>query len=190
MRSFHPTAIARKKLSMPMRTLIEKGIIDRDDYILDYGTGRGDCIKHLRRQLKYHASYGYDPNMPTPDTFFLLNNRDQITKEINFKTVTLIYVLNVIENIEERKKVLSDAFHLATNYLAIAVRTEKIPGTTKGDGVITKRKTFQRRYNTKELIAFITSTLGEAFKPTMLRVIKPGLVVITKGQSHVETTYR
>lgn len=37
MQSYHPTAIARNRLSMPMRTLIEKNIINKDSSILDYG---------------------------------------------------------------------------------------------------------------------------------------------------------
>jgi len=189
MRSFHPTAIARSKPSMPMRTLIEKGIVNKDTYVMDWGCGRGEDLRYLRRELGSWNAYGYDPYIDCPDNMYTVTTKDQLPR-FPIDVVTLIYVINVIENIEERRKVLSDAFHLATKYLAIAVRTEKIPGTPKGDGVITKRKTFQRRYNIKELIAFITSALGGAFKPTMLQILKPGLVVITKGQSHVETTYR
>jgi DNA phosphorothioation-associated putative methyltransferase len=188
MRSFHPTAIARKKLSMPMRTLIEKGIINKDSWILDYGSGKGNDVNNLRN-LRCGNTYGYEPNTGNTNNLYVIT-REELLPMFVSEVVTLFYVLNVIENIEERRKVLRDAFHLATKYLPIAVRTEKIPGTPKGDGVITKRKTFQRRYNIKELIAFIISALGGAFKPTMLQILKPGLVVITKGQSHVETTDR
>ena len=46
---------------------------------------------------------------------------------------------------------------------------------------MTKRKTFQKRYNTKELLELIQEALGDLCKHKVIqKVIKPGLVLITK----------
>ena len=181
MRSFHPTAIARKKLSMPMRTVVEKNIINKDDWILDYGCGRGDDVKHLREQ-GYDCTRGYEPNMPDPD--FIIDKEEEYLPKFKFNMVTLIYVLNAIEGIEKRKEILRRAFYLSDKHILIAVRTEKINGVPYKDGVRTKRKTFQKRYTTEELLVFIQSALGDLARHKVIqKVIKPGMVLLTKEQT-------
>jgi DNA phosphorothioation-associated putative methyltransferase len=163
-----------------MRTLIEKGIINKDSWILDYGCGRGDDVNHLREQ-GYGLSRGYEPNMPCPDIF--IDKEEEYLPKFKFNIVTLIYVLNVVEGIEKRKEILRRAFYLSDKHILIAVRTEKINGMTYKDGVMTKRKTFQKRYTTEELLAFIQSALGDLAKHKLIqKVIKPGMVLLTKEQ--------
>lgn len=178
MNSYHPTAISRNKLSMPMRTLVEKNIIEKDSCLLDFGAGKGDDIKHLR-ELGYYCVRGYEPNTPNPDMF--IDKEEEYIPKYKFDVVTLIYVVNVIEGIEKRKEIIRRAFYLSKKHFLIAVRTEPIKGVPYKDGVLTKRKTFQKRYNTKELLELIQSALGDLCKHKVIqKVIKPGLVLITK----------
>ena len=180
MNSYHPTAIARNKLSMPMRELVERDIIGKYSVVLDYGCGRGGDVKHLRRQLNFFNVYGYDPNMDISDTFYIVKEEEQIPT-FKFDIVTLIYVVNVIEGIEKRKEVIRRAFYLSKKHILIAVRTERIKGVPFKDGVLTKRKTFQKRYNTEELLELIQSALGDLCKHKVIqKVIKPGMILITK----------
>jgi DNA phosphorothioation-associated putative methyltransferase len=164
---------------MPMRTLIEKNIIEKDSWLLDYGAGRGDDIRHLR-DLGYWCARGYEPNTSCPD-FFIDKEEEMFTPFFKYDIVTLIYVVNVIEGMEKRKEVIRRAFYLSNKHILIAVRTEAIKGVPFKDGVLTKRKTFQKRYNTKELLELIQSALGDLCKHKVIqKVIKPGLVLITK----------
>ena len=83
----HNTAITRKNYSVPMRWLIEKGLVAKGMKGLDYGCGKGYDADHL--------SYdGWDPPY-RPETTRLAMHYDVITS---------IYVLNVIEDAEEREE--------------------------------------------------------------------------------------
>jgi len=179
MRAFHPTAIARSKLSMPMREFLKMKVINKDNFILDYGFGRGQCLKHLRQELQYTGAYGYDPYTACLNNHYTFTKVKEIPK-VSFNAVTLIYVLNVIEDIKERRRVLQNAFNYTANYLLIAVRTEPIKGEVKGDGVVTKRKTFQKRYTQEELIQFVHKTLDSS--KYEMYVYQPGLILLKRKE--------
>ena len=164
---FHPTAIARKKLSMPMRLFMKKRFLDKDKPLLDFGCGRGGDVRYLRNNFGYDA-WGYDPyNTSRSDKYFIMGQEVEMAfrgevENGKWEPVTCIYVLNVIMDIEKRKEVVKRVWDLADKVMMFAVRTEKIKGEPCLDGVITKRRTFQRRFSTQDIKAFLLNTLVAA----------------------------
>lgn len=142
------TAIRRKYCSRPtMLALTDKVLVPGMSFF-DYGCGHGQDIEFVAN-LGIDAS-GYDPY------FF----PDEPKKSAD--VVVLGYVINVIENPSERIAVLKEAFTLATSCLVIATRLSntKIAGASAfGDGIITRRKTFQKYYRSKELKNFLIEAL-------------------------------
>jgi DNA phosphorothioation-associated putative methyltransferase len=180
MSNYHPTAINRKELSMPMRTIIKNKIIKKGDLILDFGCGRSDDVKFLQRQLK-HRAYGYDPNLPDDLTHFLVNDISKLPYR-SFDIVTCIYVLNVVENEEERKEIVKQLLSLSKNKIIIAIRADKnIKGRPHKDGVITRRNTFQMNYSPQNIQSFLISVLSEAgYSDFSIGFIKKSIIQITK----------
>jgi len=147
----HKTAIDRNKLSSPMQTLARHGYFDGNHSVLDYGCGKGDDV----RELEAHGVdvLGWDPvhkpdNAPT--------KRD---------IVNLGFVINVIEDINERKETLKKAFSYAKRVLiaSVMVAGESVirQFTPYKDGVITSRNTFQRYYTQSEFKEYLEDSLGE-----------------------------
>lgn len=106
------TAIKRKGLSAPMRHLHEEGFLAGS--ILDYGCGRGGDANLINAER-------YDPywfTAPLVDTY---------------DTITCIYVVNVIRDLDERRDVIHKIQRLLNpNGVAyIAVRRDRfMEGTT------------------------------------------------------------
>jgi DNA phosphorothioation-associated putative methyltransferase len=148
----HKTAIERNQLSAPMQILAKHGYLDGDYSILDYGCGKGDDIT----ELEAHGidCVGWDP-IHRPDS-------DLIISDI----VNLGFVLNVIEDREERDKTLKKAWELADRLLIISVMVagESVirQFTPYRDGVITSIKTFQKYYAQSEIRSYIETTLNES----------------------------
>jgi DNA phosphorothioation-associated putative methyltransferase len=168
---FHSTAIARKKMSKPMRTILKElpEIMCPDNSILDYGCGRGDDVRFLR-ELGFNAT-GFDVQP------FCIYKEKPVPADV----VTSIYVLNVISDIEERRNLLTTMWNLAKKCLVVAVRTDKITGVTTPhkDGVLTSRS-FQKQYLCNELAVFVAMTLGEKIPVTTL---KSGVVYVERRDS-------
>ncbi len=101
----HKTAIARKKLSGPMKWLIAKGYIKKGDSGLDYGCGKGFDADHL-------GFAGFDPH-----------HRPEMP-EGQFDFVTCNYVLNVIEDPQERVNVENILIERSTKMTFVAVRND------------------------------------------------------------------
>lgn len=140
----HITAISRNRLSMPVSLAISKNIINKNTTIFDMGCGRGDDLRRLS-ELGFTVS-GYDP-------YYFPQNKKQ-----SVDIVILNYVVNVIEDIEERTNVILEAISLCKIATIISVRLkQKIPKTFKpfNDGYITSKNTFQKFYSHKELVAYI-----------------------------------
>lgn len=79
----HKTAIARSGPSSPLK-LIEP-MLSKNSIILDYGCGRGDDVKHLRKEG--YSIDGYDPHWKDVD----------LSSKNNFYDIVLCtYVLNVL----------------------------------------------------------------------------------------------
>ncbi|MCP5079399.1 MAG: DNA phosphorothioation-associated putative methyltransferase, partial [Psychromonas sp.] len=132
----HKTAIVRHELSAPMKTLAKRGFLEGDYTIFDYGCGRGDDL----RELEAHGldAIGWDPNFQ-PDN-------DKVTSDI----VNIGFVLNVIEDQDERLEALLGAWELTEQFLVVSVmlanETYIRQFTPYKDGVITSRNTFQKYF--------------------------------------------
>lgn len=147
----HKTAIDRNKLSSPMQTLARHGYLDGNWTVLDYGCGKGDDV----RELEAHGVdvTGWDP-VHRPEG-----------KVVKRDIVNLGFVLNVIEDRDERRETLKKAFLYAKRFLIASVMVAGEATirqfTPHKDGVITARNTFQRYYTQSEFKEYLEETLGE-----------------------------
>jgi DNA phosphorothioation-associated putative methyltransferase len=118
--------------------------------VLDYGCGRGGDVRALQ-QLDCQA-VGWDP-------FYQADTRLEPAD-----VVLLTYVLNVIEDLEERRKTLKEAWDLAGTVLIASARLtwekSKVRGETFGDGLLTSRRTFQHLFGASELRAYVEEVTG------------------------------
>lgn len=147
----HRAALIRKTLSRPVRLALETGLFVPDvTTFFDYGCGYGGDIERIAQQ-GYDTS-GWDPYYRPESP---LNMAD---------IVNLGYVINVIENIEERKEALVKAWELTRQVLIVAAQVlidDRDRGLVAyGDGVITNRNTFQKYYEQEELKVYIDQVLG------------------------------
>lgn len=146
----HRTAMARTMLSRPMAIAYEDGVISAGESVFDYGCGRGGDIRQLC-QLGIMAA-GWDPN----------HQPDAPVRSADI--VNLGFVINVIEDMRERRDALRRAWSLTEHALVVAARPvwegRDVRGRPHADGVLTATDTFQKFYEQDELRAFIESTLG------------------------------
>ena len=156
----HRTAQRRTSLSSPMRHLMELGFLEGPHTIFDYGCGRGDDLR-LLAELKVTAG-GWDP-------VFHPAGRCRPADIVN-----LGFVLNVIEDVEERRETLRSAFGLAKKVLVVSVMlgyaAHRSQFATHSDGVRTRRNTFQKYFSQEEFRAYVEQTLGVNAVP-----IAPGI---------------
>jgi DNA phosphorothioation-associated putative methyltransferase len=164
----HKTALSRDKLSLPLFLMAQRGYLDGKYSFLDYGCGRGDDL----RELEEHniECVGWDP-VHRPDT-------DIEVADI----VNLGYVINVIEDKEERSETLRRAYEYAEKILVVSAMlgNESIFERFKPykDGVITNRNTFQKYYMQGELRQYLDSTLNET-----AIALAPGIFAVFKNKS-------
>ena len=146
----HRTAIKRYDLSRPVKQLLQRELLRRNDTFFDYGCGHGMDIEALQN-LGYKAT-GWDPAF-----------RPQAPKT-SATIVNLGYVLNVIESPVERLKVLREAYELAGRMLIVStmVRGQETEAHSRpyGDGFLTKANTFQKFYEPGELETLIEEALN------------------------------
>ena len=163
----HLTAVDRDKLSTPMQSLGRHGYLDGDYSILDYGCGKG----HDVLELEAHGLdvIGWDPAY-RPDS-------SKRPSDI----VNLGFVINVIEDRNERAQALRNAYSLAKQFLVVSVMlggeatTQKF--TPYKDGVVTSRGTFQKYFTQSELRDFIETSLT-----TKAVAVGPGLFYVFKNE--------
>ncbi|SMY34058.1 hypothetical protein PMAL9190_01475 [Photobacterium malacitanum] len=175
----HKTAIVRHDLSAPMKTLVKNGYLNGEYSIFDYGCGRGDDL----RELEAHGldAIGWDPNFQ-PDN-------DKTPSDI----VNLGFVLNVIEDQDERLEALLGAWDLATGLLVVSVMlaNDSYIAQFKSykDGVITSRNTFQKYYAQSEIKAYLERNLQEE-----AIAVAPGIFYLFKDklaeQSYLQQKYK
>ncbi|MFI1502083.1 DNA phosphorothioation-associated putative methyltransferase [Streptomyces platensis] len=144
------TAISRASLSVPARQAVVDKQVLPGLTVLDYGCGRGGDV-HALQQLDCQA-VGWDP-------FYQADTRLEPAD-----VVLLTYVLNVIEDPQERRKTLKEAWALAGTVLIASARLtwekSKVRGETFGDGLLTSRQTFQHLFGASELRAYVEEVTG------------------------------
>ncbi|GGK44981.1 hypothetical protein Ppa06_00660 [Planomonospora parontospora subsp. parontospora] len=144
------TAIGRTALSVPARQAVIDQQITPEHSVLDYGCGRGDDVRALQG-MDIRAT-GWDPHFHPGGC---IGPAD---------VVLLTYVLNVIEDPEERRRTLIDAWRLASETLVVSTRLTwekaKVKGESFGDGVITSRRTFQHLFSASELRSYVEAAAG------------------------------
>lgn len=145
----HRTAIKRYDLSKPVKQLLERGLLKKNDTFFDYGCGHGMDVEALQH-LGYQAS-GWDPAF-----------RPNAAKT-PAAVVNLGYVLNVIEEPAERIATLREAYSLAERALLVStmVSGQETDAHSRPyrDGFVTKTNTFQKFYAPGELENLIEQTL-------------------------------
>jgi DNA phosphorothioation-associated putative methyltransferase len=145
----HLTAITRYELSTPFKCLAKHGYLDGDHTIFDYGCGKGDDL----RELEAHglSAMGWDPNF-RPDS-------DIVEADL----VNIGFVINVIEDIDERIEALQKAHALAKSLLVVSAMVAGEATISRftpyKDGILTSKNTFQKYYSQSELQGFIERTL-------------------------------
>jgi DNA phosphorothioation-associated putative methyltransferase len=147
----HRTAIRRNDLSKPIRTAIEDQLINEHTTVLDYGCGHGDDVRNL--SALGVRCIGWDPEF----------QRDSLISPSD--VVNLGYVVNVIENPDERAEVLKSAWNYARKTLVVSARVDGDPesGGQKRfrDGCLTRLRTFQKFFEQDELRGWIEAHLGQ-----------------------------
>jgi DNA phosphorothioation-associated putative methyltransferase len=142
-------ALRRRTLSRPLQLALADGLVTPETSVFDYGCGHGDDVRALQGQGVQAA--GWDPALAPNEP------------KRSARVVNLGYVLNVIEDVEERSGTLRRAWELAEDLLLISVRTvqEKraVVGERLGDGVLTRRSTFQKFFDPMEALTLVESTL-------------------------------
>jgi len=148
----HLTAIDRNKLSQPMQLLARHSYLDGDHSILDYGCGKGDDVRELE-------AHGID--VTAWDPIYRPEGEKRKTDIVN-----LGYVINVIEDRQERTQTLQSAYKHAKKVLAVSamVAGESLISQFRPykDGILTSRKTFQKYYTQSELRNYVESSLVES----------------------------
>lgn len=145
----HLTAINRDKLSAPFQKLAHHHLLDGEHSIFDYGCGKGDDAKELEAHgLNINS---WDP-VHKPDA--------EIVKS---DIVNLGFVLNVIEDLDERTETLKKAWQTSNKLLVVSVMlagsAKQEQFTRYKDGVITKWNTFQKYYSQAEIRSYLDQSL-------------------------------
>jgi len=167
----HRAAITRVELSRPVRLAIESGIMTIDTTIFDYGCGIGGDVKRLKSAG--YTCEGWDPYY-FPD---VARQRADI--------VNLSYIINVIEDTEERDRALIQAWELTGQVLIVAAQilVNDLRGVLAyGDGILTKRNTFQKYYQQVELKEYIDRVLTVDAIPISL-----GIFLVFRDESQAES---
>ena len=156
----HKTAMTRYDLSKPVKTLLEYGMLKAGATFFDYGCGQGSDVRGL--QALGHAAEGWDPV-----------HRPEVPRR-EADIVNLGYVLNVIEDPAERLEALVDAYlHTRRLLVVSALINETVAierATQYGDGIVTRRNTFQKFFEQSELQQYLEDALDTTAVPVALGV--------------------
>jgi DNA phosphorothioation-associated putative methyltransferase len=146
----HKTAIGGAALSNPFRAALESQLIDTKTTVFDYGCGRGDDLRNLAGAG--FQAVGWDP-VHQPEA-----------PHIAADVVNLGYVVNVIEDPEERAGVVRKAWDLTKRSLIISARLQyeaKERFESYADGCLTGWGTFQKFYAQVELRDWLEQVLAQ-----------------------------
>jgi DNA phosphorothioation-associated putative methyltransferase len=164
----HLTALSRSNLSAPVQALWRHELIGAGRSFFDYGCGKGDDVRALLDNGIEAA--GWDPHFH-PDA------ARQVAD-----TVNLGFVINVIEDLNERMEALRGAYALTRGVLAVAamLASQQPPdGRIHLDGYLTSRNTFQKYFSQVQLRDFIEHVLDDtaiAIGPGVFFVFKDKLL--------------
>jgi DNA phosphorothioation-associated putative methyltransferase len=167
----HRAAMTRVELSRPARLAIESSIITPETTIFDYGCGLGGDVQRL--QSSGYDCTGWDPYY-FPDVE--LHSAD---------VVNLSYIINVIEDPVERDLALVRAWELTGQVLIVAAQilVNELRGVLGyGDGILTKRNTFQKYYQQAELKEYIDRILTVDAMPLGL-----GIFLVFRDECRAES---
>lgn len=167
----HRTALVRGTLSRPLATAITDKIVTTATTVFDYGCGRGTDLQHLT-QLGI-TNTGWDPA-----------HRAEVPQR-PADIVNLGYVLNVIEDPDEREATLRRAWDLTQQVLIVSTRmtwdARGLRGRPAGDGILTGTGTFQKFYSQDELRTLIDDVLGTPTLPAA-----PGIIYVFRDPSKAQ----
>jgi DNA phosphorothioation-associated putative methyltransferase len=151
----HKTALVRREISKPVKTLLELGQLRRGESFFDYGCGHGGDVEAINKLG--HTSNGWDP--------VHASDRPKVAADV----VNLGFVINVIEDPAERVDALVDAWKHARRLLLVSTL---IAGQeayddiqSYGDGVLTRRNTFQKFFDPAEIQSLLEDSLNAEAVP-------------------------
>nr|WP_269431244.1 DNA phosphorothioation-associated putative methyltransferase [Crocosphaera watsonii] len=145
----HKAAIVRNAFSCPVRLALDLLLFDEETTFFDYGCGYGGDVERIA--AAGYKSQGWDP-------YYCPDNHKRIADIVN-----LGYVINVVEDINERREALLNAWQLTNKVLIVSAQVlidDRDRGVIAyGDGIITSRNTFQKYYEQEELKFYIDQVL-------------------------------
>ncbi len=168
----HKAALKRKELSRPVKIALEADLLKAETTFLDYGCGHGLDVSILSDRGVISAGWDphYHPHTP-------LQAAD---------VVNLGYIINVIEDLAERRKALIKAWELTKQVLIVSAQVlidDRRRGLVAyGDGIITNRNTFQKYYEQEELKIYIDQVLGVDSIPVAL-----GIYMVFRSATQAES---
>lgn len=161
----------RAEISRPVALAVEDEVIRSNRSFFDFGCGRGTDVAVL-------SASGIDATGWDPVHF-------ADAEKSRASVVNLGYVVNVIEDPEERRETLRLAWQLATTVLIVAARLDWDVKTTHAlpfrDGILTAKGTFQKFFTQEELQRWIEDTLG-----TQADAAAPGVFYVFRHQTDRE----
>jgi hypothetical protein len=131
----HRTALSRYNFSAPLQALSRHGLIGPQVSFFDYGCGRGDDVRGLLANGV--DATGWDPH-------FAADSEKRMADVVNIG-----FVINVIEDMDERIEALRGAYAHTRGALAVAamMTSQTAPeGRQFRDGYMTSRNTFEILY--------------------------------------------
>lgn len=158
----HRTALSRNGLSAPMQALARHRLLSPEFTYFDYGCGRGDDLTALLANGL--EANGWDPHF-SPNT-----------EKLEADIVNIGFVINVIEDFDERIDALRGAFSLARQLLVVSTMLyggSPPAGRPFGDGFLTQRNTFQKYFTQAELKEFVETILE-----TEAVAVAPGIMFV------------
>ena len=162
----HRTALSRYGFSAPIQLLARHGFLDGRYHLFDYGCGRGDDVRGLLENGL--EARGWDPYFASEE---VIESAD---------LVNLGFVVNVIEDFDERLEALKRAWSLEGTLLVVSVmlaNQNDARGERFRDGVRTQRGTFQKYYTQAEIKAFLEEVLDEEAIP-----VAPGVLYVFRDK--------
>ena len=148
---YEKTAITRKNLSVPMRELMNLGLLYKS--ILDFGCGKGfdvNFLSYLGLDIvgydKYNEEY-----------------KDESLLDEKYDVIVANYVLNVIPNLQEHQQVINKLRTLGDNvYIALrndrkAIKQDTWQYIEEYDCYKTSKGSYQRYYTTESISRYFGS---------------------------------